>query len=55
MGRRADQTADMCRDLETIFFKRAQLTRERLKFYKLKENLAARKKWLAEYEAKNAK
>ncbi len=45
-----DQIADMQRDLETIFFKHAQLNRERPKFYKLRANLEARKKWLAEHE-----
>lgn len=49
-----EQTADIWRDLDTVFFKHAQLNRERAKVHKLKANLKARKDWIAEYEAKSA-
>ncbi|NIP95349.1 MAG: hypothetical protein GWO24_18655, partial [Akkermansiaceae bacterium] len=47
-----DAASDMRRDFETIFVKYADLNRERSKVFKLKRNLEARKKWIAEYEAK---
>jgi len=40
--------ADMRRDLSAIFHKHSQLNLERSKVFKLKANLAARKKWLDE-------
>lgn len=44
------QMADMRRDLRAIFHKHSQLNLERSKVFKLKANLAARKKWLEEYD-----
>lgn len=49
-----DLMDDVQRDLQTISLKHSQLSGEQSKLFKLKENLDARKKWLEEYEKKQA-
>lgn len=45
----ADTSEDLRRDFDTIFAKYNEYTEEREKVYALKDNLAARKKWLEEH------
>ena len=47
-----DAVTDLRRDYNSIFEKYAELNRQRDRLFRLKENLEARKKWLADYEAK---
>lgn len=49
-----DAADDMRHDFDTIFRKYSELNRERSKVFKLKDNLEARKKWIADYEAKQS-
>lgn len=46
---------DVQRDLRMVALKHTQLNREQAKVAALKDNLEARKKWLEDYEKKNAK
>lgn len=48
-----DAASDLRHDYETIFLKYAELNRQRSQAYRLQSNLEARKKWIADYEAKN--
>jgi hypothetical protein len=48
-----DAAGDMRNDFDDIFVKYAQLNRERSKVFALKKSLAAREKWIVDYEAKN--
>ncbi|MBT8207522.1 MAG: hypothetical protein KJO18_04545 [Acidimicrobiia bacterium] len=48
-----DLTDDLQNDLSSVFLKHDQLNRERVRLYKLKANLEARKKWLADHEKKH--
>ena len=50
-----DMRVDLRRDFFAIFEKYAELNKERGELEALKENLAARKKWLADYDAQKAK
>eukprot|EP00903_Cladosiphon_okamuranus_P003511 g3509.t1 len=47
-----DAVSDLRTDYQTIFSKYAELNRQRVQVYSLKENLEARKQWIADYEAK---
>lgn len=47
-----DAVTDLRRDYNSIFEKYAELNRQRDRLFRLKENLEARKKWIADYEAK---
>ncbi len=50
-----DAGADLREDFFTFFRKYAELNKERADLNKLRINLEARKKWLIDYDAKNAK
>jgi len=47
-----DAADDLRRDFDQVFYKYAELNRERAKLAKISQNLAARKKWLSENGSK---